>query len=219
MDADWAKERALTLREKNDMFQGRWRGHPGNYTNLWSGLIKGCNVINAEASISEDMQKFYIDGKREKADLVFSTLPLGKGFDFIHTAKVFVGLKHRGKIMPSYANSFPNNYNFTRIMDYKQFFVDSKYTLLDFAFSWNEKHNIADEDMFNEVEEFIRKNLKLNIKDLWIEKKKFTYPLHNKNSKSLLDKKYRLCSKSNIIPLGRCGIHAYVSTDIGFLDT
>lgn len=217
MDADWAKLRTLTLREKPDMFQGRWQGHPGDYTPLWSGLTKGCEILKAEAAVSEEMSTAFINGQKTDADLIISTLPLGKEFDFIHTSKVFIGVKESGFVMPSYINTFPNSYNFTRVMDYKQqYYVDSEYSLLDFAFQWNEKNELDEKACIEEAKWFVKNILKRNIEDIWIETRKFTYPVHNKHSIKLLGEKIRLTEKTNVVPIGRCGVHAYVSKDICF---
>jgi UDP-galactopyranose mutase len=217
MDADWAKLRTLTLREKNDMFQNRWQGHPGNYAPLWSGLTKSCNIIQAKAEVSEDMAGVSVNGEKIDADLIVSTLPLGKDFDYLHTLKIFVGLKNPGFVMPSYANSFPNNYDFTRVLDYKQqFFVDSEYSLLSFAFSWNDKNKINEEKCVKEVKQFVKDSLKSEISDIWSETRLYTYPVHNGRAIDLLDKKFELAANAKIVPMGRCGVHAYVSKDVCF---
>ncbi len=217
IDTDWAKMRTLTLREKNDMFQGRWQGHPGDYTPLWSGLTKNCKIICGKANVSKDMSNCFIDGKKVIADLIISTLPLGEELDYRHTYKVFVGVKNAGFLMPSYANSFPNNYNFHRILDYKQqFYVDSKYSLLSFAFSWDEKNKINEKICVEEVKWFVKNILKNEISDIWSETRRYTYPVHNRHSLRLIDKKFKLAAETKVVPLGRCGVHAYVSKDICF---
>ena len=214
MSADWAKERTLTLRARNDMFQGKWQGHPGDYTPLWKGLTEGCEIIKGEASISADMATAYVDGKEYPADLVISTLPLGGDMDYVHTCKVFIGVKRKEFLMPSYANSFPNNYNFTRIMEYKQqYYVDSEYSLINFAFPWNKKTGLDEKACVEEAEKFVKDILKRDIKDTWVEVRKWTYPVHTRNSEKLLEEKLNLVESSKIVPMGRCGIHCYVSKD------
>lgn len=217
MVADWAELRTLTLRQKPDMFQGRWQGHPGDYTPLWSGLTEGCEIIEGEVLVSEDMSSVFIDGKKCDADVIVSTLPLGKDLDFVHTCKVFVGIKESGFLMPSYINSFPNCYNFTRIMDYKQqYYVDSDFSLLDFAFQWNEITGLDEDACIEEASWFVKNVLRKNIEDIWVETRKYTYPVHSLHSTRLVEEKLNLAATSKITPIGRCGVHAYVSKDICF---
>jgi UDP-galactopyranose mutase len=215
MDADWAKLRTLTLRERNDMFQDRWQGHPGNHNILWQGLLKDVKTIKGKAEVSEDMKSVFVNGQKVQADLVISTLPLGKDLDYIHSLKVFVGIKEPGLLMPSYANSFPNNYNFTRIVEYKQQFpAKSSYSLLSFGFPFNDF--VDEKGAIEEVKWFVKNVLKREIKDIWPEQRMYTYPVHNRNSMQKLEEKFKMASNTNIVPSGRCGVHAYVSKDVCF---
>lgn len=219
MDAEWARLRTMTLREKNDMFQGRWQGHPGDYTPLWDGLLKesGAKVIVGEASISEDMKKAFVDGKEVEADIIISTLPLGKDFKYIHVFEVFVGVKNSGFVMPSYTNSFPNDYNFTRILDYKQqFFVKSDYSLLSFSFPFDDESKLDKEERMKEAQHFVKNVLKMEPTKVWFEMRKQIYPIPSATSVDLLEKKLKLASENKIIPFGRCGVYAYVSKDVCF---
>lgn len=215
MDADWAKLRTLTLRERNDMFQDRWQGHPGDHMPLWKGLAEGVKIIKGDASVSEDMKNVFVNGERMEADLIISTLPLGKDLDYIHSLKVFVGVKEPGFVMPSYANTFPNNYNFTRIVEYKQqYYADSNYSLLSFAFPFND--SVDEKESLEETKWFVKNILKREIEDIWPSQRKYTYPVHARNSMEKLNEKFKMASNTNIVPSGRCGVHAYVSKDVCF---
>jgi len=219
MDAEWAKMRTLTLRERNDMFQNRWQGHPGDYSPLWRGLTEGCKIIKGEAQISDDFSTVFINKKKVTADLIISTLPLRKDLDYVHTYELFVGLKEAGPIMPSYTNSFPNDYKFDRILDYKQqFYVDNEYSLLSFEFSWDDKNGLDEVKYINEAKWFIKNILGIENKvlDIWGEARRFTYPVPTKRSLKLAEQKIKLVTDTNIVPIGRCGVHAYVSKDVCF---
>lgn len=217
LDAEWAKERTLTLREKNDMFQGRWQGHPGNHNPIWEGMVRGIKFEKGEACVSESFKKVYVDGKsRERGyDLIISTLPLSNKLPYMHTLKVYVVIKEDKFIMPSYINSFPNNYDFIRIMEYKQqFYVKSDYSLLDFAFSWNDDTGIDVNKSVEEVRWFCKNILKRKIKDLFFINKTYTYPVSTLSIRKIIDNKLKTAADTKVIPIGRCGLHAYVSKDL-----
>jgi len=213
MEADWAKFRPLTLKSSSTgMFKSSWQGHPGDYNPLWTGMTKDCKIQKGTAAVSEDFQQVTIDGDRVDADIIVSTLPLSENLDFIHTCLVYVSIKCEGFVMPSYATSFPNTYDFVRIMEYKQqFFVESEYTLLDFQFSWKD---VCETDKYIEqVRYFVKNILKKEIADLWVETKKNIYPVSTAASLKKVEHQLSLASKSKVIPMGRLGVHAYVSKD------
>ena len=213
MDAEWAKFRNLTLRmPKDGMFGDKWQGHPGNYNPMWKGMLEGVNVVYGVADISEDFSTVTIDGDRVEADLVISSLPLSKDLDFINTYKIFVGIKEHDFLMSSYATSFPNNYDWVRILEYKQqFYVESDYALLDFAFPW--KDVLEEEKYTEQVSVFVKNVLKRKIEDIWVDSRETIYPVSTKKTLELVDHKINMISRSNVIPIGRCGVHAYVSKD------
>lgn len=213
MDAEWAKFRNLTLKPKtHGMFGDKWQGHPGNHNPIWEGMTKGVKVESGEAKISEDFRTVTINGDKVKADLVISTLPLSERLEFINTCKVYVVIKTDKFLMPSYINSFPNNYNFTRIMEYKQqFYVDSDYALLDFAFPWIGELQV--DDYIEEAKWFVKNILKKEVAELWIDSRETTYPVSTRKNLDLVNEKLKEVSDTNVVPLGRSGVHAYVSKD------
>jgi len=218
LDADWAKKRTLTLRERNDMFQGQWQGHPGNHNKIWEGMIVGVNVIKAKGSISEDFRKVFIDEKdiKRNYDLIITTLPLSSKLPYVHTLKIYIVIKEKECNIPCYLITFPNNYNFIRIMNYnKQFYTDTNVTLLDFAFSWTDKTGIDVNKCIEEVRWFCKNILKRKIYDLFCINRRYTYPVPKLSIKKYIDEKLKMASyDKKIVPLGRCGMHAYISKDV-----
>lgn len=213
MDAEWAKFRQLTLKlPQQGMFGDKWQGHPGNYNPMWEGMLKESKIIHGEAKVSEDFQHVTVDGKPIDADLIVSTIPLSEKLDFIGACLIYVGIQSEKMLMPSYATSFPNNYAFVRVMEYRQqFYVDSEYTLLDFQFPWRE---VCEADKYiSEVKWFVKNILKKEITDLWVDSRESIYPISTKRNIDLAKHQLDLASRSKVIPLGRCGVHAYVSKD------
>lgn len=212
MDAEWARFRTLTLREKPDMFRGRWQGHPGDYNPMWSGMTEGVHVTTGLCDVSEDFQRVTVDGDPIDADLVVSTLPLSKQLGFINTYIVYVVVESDGNVMPSYATSFPNDYSFVRVMDFKQQYqVQSRYALLDFEFPWVGE---CDEAKFHEeVGWFCRNVLKKEIVEKWVWNKERIYPVSTRETLSQVERQLALAARSKVVPIGRSGVHAYCSKD------
>lgn len=212
MDAEWARFRTLTLREKPDMFRGRWQGHPGDYNPMWRGMTEGVRVTSGLADVSEDFQRVTVDGDPVDADLVVSTLPLSKQLGFINTYIVYVVVEAEGTVMPSYATSFPNDYSFVRVMEFKQqYHVESRYSVLDFEFPWVGE---PDEATFHaEVEWFCKNVLKKDIVEKWVWNKERIYPVSTRDNIERAKQQLELAARSRVVPLGRLGVHAYCSKD------
>ncbi len=212
MDCEWARFRTLTLREKPDMFRGRWQGHPGDYNPLWEGMTRGARVVRGTAAVSEDFQRVTVDGDPVEADLVLSTLPLSGELDFINTTIIYGAVASSGYVMPSYATSFPNNYSFTRIVEFRQqYHVDAEVSLLDFEFPWRGQ---PDERAWRaEVEAFCRGVLRRPLLESWVCAKENVYPVSTRRNLELVERQLERAAQSRVVPIGRLGVHAYCSKD------
>ncbi len=212
MDAEWARFRTLTLRERPDMFRGRWQGHPGDYNPLWEGLAAGARVVRGEAAVSADFQRVSVDGDPVEADLIVSTLPLSADLEFINTCILYVVVRSEAEVMPSYATSFPNHYGFVRVMDYRQQYrVDSELALLDFEFPWV---GVCEEQKYREEAEwFCRNVLRREILESWVWNKERVYPVATRKNLARVEAQLERAAASRVIPIGRAGVHAYCSKD------
>ena len=214
MDAEWAKFRPLTLRNRaTGMFKSDFQGHPGDYNPLWHGMTEGLRVVQGRASVSDDFDRVEIDGDQVNADLVISTLPLSSELDFVNTCLVYVALESDTPVMGSYATSFPNNRGFVRVMEYRQqFSVQSQYTLLDFQFPWK---GVCEQDEYREAAlGFVREELgQYRVRDVWCDTRMNVYPVSTSRNLSLVGEQLRRAATSKVVPLGRMGVHAYVSKD------
>jgi UDP-galactopyranose mutase len=214
MDAEWARFRPLTLRNRElGMFKSDFQGHPGDYNPLWSGMTAGVRVVQGRAAVSNDFSRVEVDGDPITADLVVSTLPLSSDLDFVNTCLVYVVLDSDTPVMGSYATSFPNNYGFVRIMEYRQQFgVQSEHTLLDFQFPWK---GVCEQEKYEAAAlGFIREEFpQLNVREVWCDIRKNVYPVSTGKNLSLVAEQLRRAASSNVVPLGRMGVHAYVSKD------
>jgi len=168
-------------------------------------------VVNGRCKILNNNQ-VTVDGSLIDADLVISTLPLSNKLGFISVMIVYVLIRSEEFVMPSYTTTFPNAYNFTRIMEYKQqFYVDSEYSLLSFEFPF--KYKVEYKENVEEAIYFVSKVLRKNILDKWAYAKTHLYPISTINNLKLVDKRLSELSNTNIFPLGRMGSYAYVSKD------
>ena len=212
MDTEWSRFRdAFTLKYKSCMFGDRWQGHPGNHNPLFDGFTNDIKVVNGRCKILNNNQ-VTVDGSLIDADLVISTLPLSNKLGFISVMIVYVLIRSEEFVMPSYTTTFPNAYNFTRIMEYKQqFYVDSEYSLLSFEFPF--KYKVEYKENVEEAIYFVSKVLRKNILDKWAYAKTHLYPISTINNLKLVDKRLSELSNTNIFPLGRMGSYAYVSKD------
>lgn len=213
MDAEWARFRPFTLRgDDAGMFKHDWQGHPGNYNPIWEGMLKGVKVVKGEARLSDDYETVTVDGSIVTADLIVSTLPLADALDFVSACLVYVGIRSASTLMPSYATSFPNNYEFVRVMEYRQqYAVDSDYTLLDFQFPWI--GTCPTDEFIAQAKWFVREKLGREVAELWVDNRERIYPVSTKANLDLVERQLQRASRSAVVPLGRCGVHAYVSKD------
>lgn len=211
MDAEWAKFRNMSLKKKSDMFGDAWQGHPGNHNPIFNGMLNNIKVKKGRGKIIDNHA--YVDDSKIKADLIVSTIPLKDSLPFINLDIIYVLIKDNNTIMPSYTTSFPNNYNFTRIIEYKQqYYVDSEYTLLSFEFPFvYEKLSFSKQK--EEINYFVNNVLNRHVEKCWKRTKYNLYPISGKGNINIVRERLAELSKTNIFPLGRMGIYAYVSKD------
>ncbi|MBI3318081.1 MAG: FAD-dependent oxidoreductase [Candidatus Omnitrophica bacterium] len=211
MDTDWVNFRPLTLKRVNSRFSGQWQGHPGDYNPMWRAMTQGVKVERGKARFDDEL-RCYINGSPLKADVMVSTIPISEELEFINTCLVFVAVKCDHFCMPACFTTFPNTYDFVRILEYKQqFFVESETSLLSFDFPWRRQCPL---DKF--VEEalwFCRNILKREPVEHWVDNRERIYPLATRKNLQLFQHKLEQTRHSNVIPIGRAGMHAYCSKD------
>lgn len=227
MDVEWARFRNLSLQKNGlGMFGNKWQGHPESYHKLFSKLTDNIEIIKARV-INTSRNKKHIDHIITdlgvvKGDFYISTIPIEQLFG---TSKL---LPYRGIVkcfylldahhaMDSYVTTFPNNYSFTRIIDYRQQSMQRhKYSLISFAFPFNsfQSDSASIDKLQGEAEKFIMRKLKVRIVDSTHVIKRHVYPIssfHNiRLFKGLLR---RLSEYDNIISVGRLGLYSYISMD------
>lgn len=211
MDCDWVKFRPLTLSESKGRFEDQWEGHPGNYNPLWDSLVEDVNYVNGNVTVDDDFNFFYNEAKINE-DIIFSTISLNDDLEFIDTCKIYAALKSEKPLFQSCFNTFPNNHNFVRAFEYRhQYEVESEYTLIDFAFPTQGKPRT--DDYIKEVRSFCKGKFGLDSTEIWVDYRKKIYPVSSKKNKALYTNTINLIKHKPVIPLGRAGLHAYISKD------
>jgi UDP-galactopyranose mutase len=120
-------------------------------------------------------------------------------------------------VFPTYLMSFPNNFSFTRIMEYKhqsQQKFDGK-TLISFDFPFDSRDNSepCEEIYLKESSDFLETHFPGKTISMFCESRRLVYPVSEKES---IDHFWNLL-KSNIsdnwISFGRLGLYSYISMD------
>lgn len=233
MDAEWCKFRPLTIKEESPpkMFGNLEAGYPEfGYNSFFKALTKGIDVQRVSKIVDLDFKKNKVTKikftnrtiKVGEDDIVINTLPIDMFFneklEWRNIMKIYVVLAGN-KVMPTYSTTFPNNYSFTRIVEYSQQSGQEipDRTLISFAFPYSSKEEstkihlktwLADIDLF----------FKTNIPDVCFasdyifRNKKNVYPLSTKSNLDMLDKMLKFFSSiDNLYTGGRMGLYAYIS--------
>ncbi len=231
MSAEWAKGRPLSLKEDNPkMFGNKWAGHPGSYRHFFEKLSHGSrhylNLRITGAKIEDNLIKTI--NCRELTedkpmvvqvapdDLVINTLPIDLFFkgelSWRGIRKVFVVLD-RESLMPTYSTTFPNNYPWTRIIEYPKHSgqkVKGK-SLISFALPYGVKQPLKPGSM-EEIDQFIDNEIKATELNRRIEQEDNIYPISSHENLINLDNILAEASKiNNFITIGRLGLYAYIS--------
>ena len=211
MDCGWVHFRPIKVHLKAARFGDQWQGHPGNYNPMWEAMSANTCVKKINVDFGEDFE-YFVDGERVEADLIITTIPLSKKLKFINTCIVYAALKSDLFVMPCATTTFPNNYDFTRVFEYKQqFFVASEYTVVSFEFPW--KDECQKDHYLKQALWFCKNILKKEVKEWWVDNRETIYPLATRKNNDYFNQLIGVSASKNIIPLGRAGMHAYVSKD------
>ncbi|MFC1646617.1 UDP-galactopyranose mutase [Candidatus Omnitrophota bacterium] len=227
MDAEWAKFRNLSLQKKGlGMFGNKWQGHPLSYHDLFAKLTHGIKLKKARV-LNTSRHKKHIDhimtdSGDVKGDFYISTIPIehlfgGSGLlPYRGVVKCFY-LLNSPHAMKSYVTTFPNNYSFTRIVDYRQQSQQKhRHSLISFAFPFDAfKEGALSIDKCNsDARRFIRKNLKTKILHSTYVTKRYVYPISTfHNIRLFKEFLCRLSKYDNIMSVGRLGLYSYISMD------
>lgn len=225
MSAEWAKFRNFYLRPAGyGMFGNAWQGHPGSYQDFFNQLTQGTEIIQANINnIIENngnIKKIITDRGEFAGDYYISTIPLDQlitnncTLEYRGVAKLFFLLEGKSK-MPTYLTTFPNNYSFTRTVDYTlQSNQKRNNSLMSFAFPYSSLTNtkLPLDSWKKEAVSFIASKNLGRILEYKCVMENNCYPVSSPNM--LLNYNTLIGKVSNIgnmITLGRLGLYAYIS--------
>ncbi|MGA1840876.1 MAG: FAD-dependent oxidoreductase [bacterium] len=224
MDTEWCRFRNFYLRdEKHGMFGNAWQGHPGSYRGYFNQLSKNFNIITDEiigTSLNNDSLSSVITSKGLiEGDFYISTIPIDlflnkkDALDYRGIYKIFCLLKGKSGI-PSYLLTFPNNYSFTRLMDYNQQADQSAdNSLISMAFPHDAKDPALPLQKWHaEAKSFLLAKIKSEIIEYQSINQNYCYPLANKKNIDTFNNLLNQVSQlKNVITMGRLGLYAYIS--------
>jgi UDP-galactopyranose mutase len=211
MDTEWARFRPLTLQARSSRFKNQWQGHPGNYNPMWEAMTSDIEVKQAHVRLGGDVE-YFVNGSPVEADLIVTTIPMSEKLEFINTCIVYVVLRSDATVMPCAFTTFPNTYTFTRIFEYRQEFrVESHYTVISFDFPW--KNECRKDHYIEQALWFCKHMLKKEVVDHWLDNREKIYPVPTRKNSSYFRRLVEDIATRTIIPIGRAGMHAYISKD------
>jgi UDP-galactopyranose mutase len=211
MDAEWVHFRPLTLQRTASRFGDQWQGHPGNYNPMWEAMAAGARLVRGRVDIVGDLD-YRRGGEPIDADVVVTTLTLSPRLEFVNTCLVYVALKSEEVVLPAPFVTFPNHYDFVRVFEYRQqFAVDSAYTLLSFDCPWR---GALDQDRFiAQALQFCRHVIRREVAEWWVASRERIYPLSTRPNLRSFRSLLEASAERPVIPIGRAGLHAYISKD------
>lgn len=224
MDTEWAKFRNFLLRSKDyGMFGDTWQGHPGSYRNFFNSLTKNIKIVRDKVIGIEyknsNIEKIQLENSTIEADMYISTIPIDNLLNlpdqlkYRGVYKIFTLVKGKSGL-PTYLCTFPNNYNFTRIVDYTQQANQiTEDSIISFAFPFDSDLKELPVNLWKkEVEKFVNDKLGKKIQEFRVHKQKYCYPISTVNTLSEYNDLIKKVSKiNNVITFGRLGLYSYIS--------
>jgi len=228
MLADWAKFRPLSLKPDNPrMFGDVWAGHPGSYRPVFDKLSQDLEIVTdtkvSGLGIDNNVIKcIYFNNNNNKIsispnDVVINTLPIDLFFeeklDWRGSLKVFA-LLDTCPAMPTYSTTFPNNYSWTRIVEYPhhsgQENTNGK-TLISFAIPYSINEPLQN-DYMQEIHDFVIHQIHAKVIKTVKKHEDFCYPISSQQNIDTLEKILNKASNiNNFYSIGRLGLFAYIS--------
>lgn len=223
MECEWARQRRMVLRDfVEPVFGKKWQGHPGSYTPLFEGLIKDIQIIHEKVLKISESTVVTADSA-VAYDFIINTAPIDMLFgeqDSLEYRGIcwLFALLDIDYALPTYLMSFPNNYNFTRIMEYKhqsqQEAPGKTLISFDFPFNGSSEKDYPTEEYIQEAKCFLNKFFPGKTSRVFTERKNLVYPVSESSSlKSFWSMIERVAEHSNVVTLGRLGLYSYISMD------
>jgi len=224
METEWISQRKVFLRDSvESVFGNKWQGHPGSYNSMFDKMVSGVKIVPEKITSIDTKTGIVKSASGEySADLILNTAPLDLLFEgknelgYRGIAWVYTLLSME-RAMPTYLMSFPNNYGFTRILEYKQQSQQSipGKTLISFDYPFDSKDDSepVSESYVREINDYLKLYFPDKLITIFVESRRLVYPISEKKS---IDHFWRLLTDNvsdKWISLGRLGLYSYISMD------
>jgi UDP-galactopyranose mutase len=224
MDTEWARYRNFFLRPKSyGMFGNAWQGHPTSYQDFFKKLTADLNIVREKVKkvAYNDNKVKYVELENETitGDIYISTIPIDQlisnsnVLEYRGVTKMYFLLEGKSDL-PTYLCTFPNNYSFTRLIDYNlQSGQQCENSVISFAFP----HKALEKDLplqawKAEATQFIKEKMKKEILNSKIINHDFCYPVSSASMLEQFDSLLKQTSNiENLITFGRLGLYSYIS--------
>jgi len=224
METEWISQRRIFLRDFVDsVFGKKWQGHPGSYNLMFDKMVDGIEVVLEKVkNIDTKTGKVVTDGGEYSADMILNTTPLDMLFERKNT------LKYRGIswvyalldidcAFPTYLTSFPNNFSFTRIMEYKhqsqQKLTGKTLISFDFPYDSMDESEPMEKIYMKEASDFLESNFPGKTISMFCESRSLVYPVSEQGSINHFWNLLKTNISDKWISFGRLGLYSYISMD------
>lgn len=228
MSAKWVPKRIFFSRDNDTPFHKMWSAYPpAGYDGFFDTLIKGANVVKGsfkEIRSKGSMAKAVVleDGRQIEGELFVSSIPIDillhskDQLTYRGIYKSFLQIR-RPRMIDALWYTFPNHYNFTRIVEYKGYnFENNDTTITSAAFPFDSKEidTIPEKRYDLEFKSALRSLFKIRdnevIKQFGI-KDAYSYPTITDRNESLFSRLlHQLTAFDNLFTVGRLGLFSYV---------
>ncbi len=245
MSDEWAAFRPLKLREESPtrMFGDMPAGHPGSFKTTFEMLSDGIEirkhhkVIGVTTLVNGSIDKILIEAPGlllkgitrqfidvDKEDVVVNTLPIDlfvdRKLEWRGVTKIFIPITGASP-MPTYITTFPNTYEWTRIVDYnkhngtefQQLRLFPFKNVLSFAHPHSDNVFVFSDSMKGNACKFLDDlGVVYNRDNIQVESVFQCYPISHEKNFNTLNKIFKEVSQwNNFYTCGRLGLFAYIS--------
>jgi UDP-galactopyranose mutase len=228
MSAKWVPKRIFFSKDNETRFHKMWSAYPPDgYDEFFDTLTKGVNVIRGsfrEIRTEGSKVKAVVleDGRQIGGDLFVSSIPIDillhakDHLTYRGTYKSFIQIR-RQRMIDALWYTFPNHYNFTRIVEYKGYNFENNNTTITsaaFPFDSGEIDNIPEKDFDLEFKSALQYLFKIRDNEVMKQfgmKDAYSYPVITERNESLFNRLlYQLTEFDNLFTVGRLGLFSYV---------
>jgi len=228
MSAMWAPKRIVFSKNNDTPFHQMWSVYPPDgYDGFFSNLTKGVRIVRGSFQSlkirGNTVEAVILDGGScVEGELFVSSIPLDSLLNSYERLvyrgiyKSFIQIKRR-RLIDDLWYTFPNHYNFTRIVEYKGYnFEDNDTTIVSAAFPFDsgEVDRVPEQSYGLEFRSALQHLFMVHKGELLSQfgmKDAYSYPVITDNSERLFRTLIgQLAGFENLFSVGRLGLFVYI---------